>query len=139
MTIIPNAFLKNSFEFQSSEFIAGVPYDDPTLLNPILTDEAIKKGIILDFSLPENQQKTPNPIIIESFEGSSCGEKGTYTIKAKLGQTNNKKTKLHIPMTYPGGVNSICTIPESDAEQEITIECKLAGEISNQALVIEQR
>ena len=128
-----------TFEFQSSEFIAGVPYDDPTLLNPILTDEAIKKGIILDFSLPENQKETPNPIIIESFEGSSCGEKGTYTIKAKLGQTNKKKTKLHIPMTYPGGINSICTIPESDAEQEITIECKLAGEISNQALVIEQR
>ena len=128
-----------TFEFQSSEFIAGVPYDDPTLLNPILTDEAIKKGIILDFSLPENQKETPNPIIIEYFEVPSCEEKGTYTIKAKLGQTNNKKTKLHIPMTYPGGVNSICTIPESDAEQEITIECKLAGEISNQALVIEQR
>ena len=40
----------HTFKFSSSEFISGVPFDNPTLLDPVLTNEAIQKGEILDYS-----------------------------------------------------------------------------------------
>jgi SpoVK/Ycf46/Vps4 family AAA+-type ATPase len=43
-----------SLRLNSSDYIAGIP-DDETLLNPVLTAEAIERGDLLDYSLDENK------------------------------------------------------------------------------------
>ena len=128
-----------TFNFFSSEFIAGVPYENKILLDPVLTAEAIKNGTIEDVSLDENKDKLPNLLVIESIDGAKCESEGTYKIVAKAGDDITEETKLHIPMTFPDGLESICTVPASKKNEPIDIECKFSGEAKSLPLIFEQR
>ena len=49
-----------SLRFNHSDFISGIPNDE-ILLNPALTEEAIKLGEMLDYSLQENKGEDQMP------------------------------------------------------------------------------
>ena len=126
----------HTFKFSSSEFIAGIPYDNPTLLDPVLTNEAIQKGEILDYSLDENKEKVPNMLVVDSIDTSLSESEGTFKIIGKMGGDVQEEVTIRIPMLYPLG--AVCTIPISNAQQQISIECKLSGSSNNEPLVLEQ-
>ena len=129
----------HTFNFFSSEFISGVPFENKILLDPVLTAEAIKNGTVEDCSLPEVKDKVPTMFVIESIDGTSCESKGTFKIVGKLGAEITEETKLHIPMTFPDAIESICTLPVAKPDEEVDIECKFAGESDNLPLIFEQR
>ena len=58
----------------------------------MLTNEAIKKGIILDYSLDVNKVKVLNMPTIQSIDTLSCSNGGTFKILAKMGRD--------IPLTF---------------------------------------
>ncbi len=128
-----------TFNFFTSEFIADVPYDNKILLDPVLTAEAIKNGTIEDVSSDEYKDKVPNLLVIDKIDGTKCKSEGTYTIVAKAGEEITEESKLHIPMTFPDGLESICTVPASKPNESIDIECKFAGETQSLPLIFEQR
>ncbi|MBR4496345.1 MAG: hypothetical protein IKP12_04370, partial [Acholeplasmatales bacterium] len=130
----------HTFKFFSSDFISGIPFDNEVLLDPILTDNAIKEGIILNYTLDENKDKVPTTFITQSIDGSSCGSEGTFKIIGNVtGHPINKNVKLHIPMTFPAGIESICNVPVASVGEQISIECKFAGKSTNQPIILEQR
>ena len=130
----------HTFKFFSSDFISGIPFDNEVLLDPILTDNAIKEGIILNYTLDENKDKVPTTFITQSIDGSSCDSEGTFKIIGNVaGHPINKNAKLHIPMTFPAGIKSICNIPVANEGEQISIECKFAGKSTNQPIIFEQR
>ena len=49
-----------SLRLNSSDYIVGIP-DDETLLNPVLTAEAIERGELIDYSLIENKGEDKLP------------------------------------------------------------------------------
>ena len=128
----------HTIKFSSSEDISGVP-DNETLLDPKLTDEAIIIGTVPNYTQPEKQKEVPALITLKDIITDTCESEGTYIIKANTTENITNKIELSIPMTYPFGIESICTIPPSTAGQEIDIECKYKGDSENQALLFEQR
>ena len=54
-----------SLRLNSSDNISGIP-DDETLLNSVLTAEAIERGELLDYSLSENKVQDKIPSIFKS-------------------------------------------------------------------------
>lgn len=83
----------SSLIFHHSDSISGVPKDE-TYLNPYLTDLAIEKGLILDFSLPQNKVKVPTMFVTESIKDSDCKSKGTFKITGVIGAEVTEKKKL---------------------------------------------
>ena len=128
----------HTIRFSSSDDISGVP-DNETLLDPKLTDEAIKIGTVPNYTQPEKQKEVPALITLKDIITDTCESEGTYIIKANATENITEKIELIIPMTYPFGIESICTIPPSTAGQEIVIQCKYKGDFENQALLFEQR
>ena len=128
----------HTFKFSSSECISGIPFNEPTLLDPMLTNEAIEKGEILDYSLEENKKKVPNALIIDSIDTSLSESEGTFKILGKMGGDVQEEFTFRIPMLFPPGAESICTIPIAIAHEQITIECKFSGILNNQPLMFEQ-
>ena len=129
----------NTLKLFSSEFVAGIPFGNTTLLDPLLTANAIKEGTILDYSLDVNKEKVPTMLIIESIDTSLSETEGIFKIIGKMGGNIEENIKLRIPMTFPKGAESICTIPISKAQEQITIECRFSAESNNQPLIFEQK
>ena len=125
-----------TFKFDSSDFIAGVPYDNPIRLDPVLTARAITAGTISDYSL---HMQTPIYFIIHSIDTSLSSTKGTFTIKGELTGDLNEEVILRIPLTFPLGLESVCLIPIAKANEEIDVECRFSGIIVNQLFMFEQR
>ena len=128
----------SSLIFHHSDSISGVPKDE-TYLNPYLTDLAIEKGLILDFSLPQNKVKVPTMFVTESIKDSDCKSKGTFKITGVIGAEVTEKKKVSIPLTFPTGVEVICDLPPTEAQGKVEMECKYGGELDKQSLIIEQR
>ena len=127
-----------TFKFSSSEFISGIPFKNPTLLDPLLTKEAIKNGEILDYSLDENKIKVPNLLVIDSIDTSLSESEGTFKILGKMSEEVQEEFTFRIPMLSPPGDESVCTIPIANAKEQITIECKFSGILNNQPLMFQQ-
>ena len=108
-------------------------------LNIDLTYLAILKGLILDFSLPENKVKVPTMFDTESIVDLDCESQGTFKITGTIGAEVTEMKKVTIPLTFPTGVNVICNLPPKEAETKVEMVCKYGGELDKQSLIIEQR
>ena len=131
----------HTIKFLSSDDVAGVPFGNETLLDPKLTDEAIKNGTLQNYTEPSEKDEVPTLINVTSIYTDDCKSNGSFIIKGKLNVNISKPFELNIPMTFPYGTESICTLPNSTAGNEVEIECKYKSEIEieNQTLIIEQR
>jgi hypothetical protein len=125
-----------SLRFNHSDFISGIPNDE-VLLNPVLTEEAIKLGKILDYSLPENKGEDKIPSSFISLNIKDNCDHGKLIIEGTLNKAVNNKLKFDLPLTYPEGVSMLCSLTSFEAGPS-SIICRVDREINSQPILIEQ-
>ena len=94
-----------SLRLNSTDNITGVP-EDETLLNPVLTEEAIKNNEIKDCS---KDASIPPTFYFDSIEKDDCAQSGQFLIKGSLSEEKSIAAKFTIPLTYPEGTSISCT------------------------------
>ena len=112
----------------SSEDIAGIPYDDETLLNPALTDEAIKNGDLKD----AKDSVVPPSFEFKKLDTQKCSKDGKFLLTGKLDKETTIANKFTIPLTYPPNVVITCTFGTDG------IQC-IADEKLDSSVMIEQQ
>ena len=126
-----------TFILNRSDDIVGIPREE-TLLNPIKTAEAIKKGNLTDYSKGENKNKTI-PLFIPSFvNGTTCPEEGVFKIVGTLNETVDNLTEFILPISYPQNFTSKCYI-ENTEEGEGEINCIMGQKFEGKSLIFEQQ
>ena len=117
----------SSLRLNSSEDIAGIPEDDEILLNPALTDEAIKNKEMKD----AKNSKVPPTFILNTIETQNCANDGKFIIKGNISDNSEiPSTKFTLPLTYPEGTSITCTFDNN------SLECVADSKIND--IVIEQ-
>ena len=108
-----------SFEISGSDAISGFP-EDKALLNPVLTDELIKNGTLIDYNDPNNKEKIPFTFEAKSID-STVSEKGEFKILGTVDQDITEDIQFTLVLTYPAGYETKCTLPKvSTGDAEIT-------------------
>ena len=129
-------------ELSYSESIAGIPYDDETLLNPKKTDDAINNPDSELFGIDYSDENYGNfyPLMfsISAINSSQAADEGIFTLQAKFARATDEEYEFTIPLTYPKG-NAICSIPITEANTLADIICILDGQVHNQKIIFEQR
>ena len=125
-----------SLRFNYSDFISGIPNDE-ILLNPVLTEEAIKLGNLLDYSLQENkgEENIPSSFISQNIK-DNC-EHGKLIIEGTLNKPVKNKLKFDLPLAYPEGVSMLCSLTSFEAGPS-SIICRVDRDINSQPILIEQ-
>ena len=123
-----------SIRLNSSDDITGIPTDE-TLLDPVLTQEAIEKNQLLDYSDIENKKadKIPATFTPESIDKASCEADGKFLIKGSLSKAVEHELSFKIPLTFPDGITAQCSLT---GPSEIT--CQVDRTIDNSNIVFEQ-
>lgn len=119
-----------SLRLNSSDDVAGIPFDDETLLNPVLTEEAIANNELKDCS---KDSSVPPLFTYNSMEDTTCKTDGKFTMKGSI--SNNAvivSNKFTISLTYPEGASIICTFNQKN------LECIADRELGQDGFVIEQ-
>ena len=129
----------HTIKFSSSNDIAGVPFENETLLDPKLTDEEIKKKTLPNCTEPEEEKVTPTVINVENITSETCETQGDFIIRANLSENVDEEVILNVPAAYPIGVESTCIIPKGNAGELVIIRCKYNNDTENQPLILEQR
>ena len=125
-----------SLRFNHSDFISGIPNDE-ILLNPVLTEEAIKLGKMVDYSLQENKGENQIPSSFISLNIKDNCENGKLIIEGTLNKAVNNKLKFDLPLTYPEGVSMLCSLTSFEAGPS-SIICRVDRDINSQPILIEQ-
>ena len=129
-------------ELSYSESIAGIPYDDETLLNPKKTDDAINDPDSELFGRDYSDENYGNfyPLMfsISAINSSQAADEGIFTLQAKFARATDEEYEFTIPLTYPKG-KAICSIPITEANTLADIICILDGQVHNQKIIFEQR
>ncbi|MEE3440502.1 hypothetical protein, partial [Ruminococcus sp.] len=128
----------SSLQISSADGVAGLPLNDPTLINPKLTDDAINEGLLtnpayeggnlpsvispIDYLVTYNEDKGVFTMVFDYTQG---------TVNDIVGQT------FEIPLTYPGGINLEGTIIKYE-DASLTIRFGIKGEIDSLPLIWEQ-
>ena len=115
-----------SLRLSSSADIVGIP-DDETLLNPVLTQQAIENGELKDCS---SDPSVPPTFKVDSLD--NCDDTGNFLIKGALSETKSIAAKFTMPLTFPEGTSLTCTY-ETDG-----IKCLADKELSG-TVVMEQK
>jgi len=127
-----------SLRLNSSDNIIGIP-DNETLLNPVLTAEAIERGELLEYSLSENkvQDKIPSTFKSQSVKEENWKTEGKLIIERKLSKEAKNELKFALPLIYPEGIILSCSLTSLQAGDS-SIECQLDRVLENDQVVIEQ-
>ena len=127
-----------SFRLNRSDYIAGIP-DDEVLLDPILTEEAILNGKLLDYSLPENQlpDKIPATFATSNIKEDSCKSSGKFLIEGTLSKEITSDLRFSIPLTYPDGISADCNLLTKE-KGESQISCQVDRNIEGDSVIFEQ-
>ena len=93
-------------------------------MNPVLTDQAIANKEIIDteeIGLPT--------FIIDTIDHSNCSNSGNIIINGKLSNNKTIATKFTIPLTYPSGISTTCSL---DTDK---LNCKLDRDLKDSMLI----
>ena len=118
-----------SLEIIDSNIVGGFPIDK-VLLNPVLTDNAIRQGRLFNCSEENTPKKIYNAAVTKM---SQLEQNGKVKINAYFkGQTESGF--VTIPLVYPQGVNFICIVPKKTDQNisTINLECLIDGLINNE-------
>ena len=129
-----------SIEIVGSEVMVGFP-TDKSLLNPVLTDEKINNGELLNMTDPDVFGAAPTIIDIQEFNFDNVEKEGTFEIIAALKEESSdlkKGQSFEISLAYPSYIDITITITKIDG-LEITFECEINGEVDSQPLISEQK
>jgi len=124
---IDNIGQYTSLRLNRSDDITGIP-EDETLLNPVLTDQAIKNGEIKNCTADAS---VPPTFVNPTIEQANCLTDGKFIIKGSLSEEKSIAAKFTIPLTYPEGTSITCTYEEE------SINC-IADNTLEGTIVIEQ-
>ena len=125
----------NSIEVVSSPHLSLFPFNK-ILLNPVLTDKAIKEGKLMNYSDPELAAVTP-PFFKEFIPSQK--ESCKFTVKIKPEEDIEYDiNNYNIPLLFPEGGDLICSIPKIKAKEESTIECLIDGIIDEMIFVFQR-
>ena len=125
-----------SFRFNSSDYIAGIPTEE-TLLDPMLTKEAIKRGELLDYSLDGNKNKIPSIFTCSGIQATKCGENGNFIIEGKLNKEVTVDVKFTINLAYPEGISADCSLVKKE-KGDSELSCQIDRDIDNKTIIFEQ-
>ena len=126
----------DSFVFDKSDYIAGVP-NDKIFLNPVLSDLYIFLKLIVDFfSVFSNPVKRPS-FRISGIDHTNCGE-GKFTLKGNMSDNFTKNVTFELPMSKPENATASCSINETTGNVQINIECQTNSKIDNSKIQIAQ-
>ena len=127
----------NSFVFNSSKYISGIP-EDKVLLNPESTKKYISYGEIIDYSVEKNKQTIIPNFISESINSDECNEKGIFKIKGKLNSDLDDDLNFELPLAYPEEISATCSIKHGKKNTNQEIICETNGRINNTFIMIAQ-
>ena len=126
----------DSFVFDKSDYIAGVP-NDKIFLNPVLSDIYIFLKLIVDFfSVFSNPVKRPS-FRISDIDHTNCGD-GKFTLKGNMSDNFTKNVTFELPMSKPENATASCSINETAGNVQINIECQTNSKIVNSKIQIAQ-
>ena len=126
----------DSFVFDKSDYIAGVP-NDKIFLNPVLSDLYIFLKLIVDFfSVFSNPVKRPS-FRISGIDHTNCDE-GKFTLKGNMSDNFTKNVTFELPMSKPENATASCSINETAGNVQINIECQTNSKIDNSQIQIAQ-
>ena len=131
-----------SLRLNSSEEIAGIPFDDETALNPALTDEAINNGEIKD----AGKTSVPPTFVFETIDTQTCDKDGKFSLKGKLDKETTIPNKFTLPLTFPPNTVITCTfgegaidcIADESLEGSVMIEQQIITEGSNELFILKK-
>jgi hypothetical protein len=124
-----------SLRLNSSDSLSGIPTEE-VLLDPKLTDMAIKKDKVLDYSKTENQgeEKMPATLDIQAINEQEGKE---IIIEGVLSKEMTSDMKFTLPLTYPEGVVMICSLTKNET-LKVEFTCKPDSEIDDEPIILEQ-
>ena len=126
----------DSFVFDKSDYIAGVP-NDKIFLNPVLSDIYIFLKLIVDFfSVFSNPVKRPS-FRISDIDHTNCGD-GKFTLKGNMSDNFTKNVTFELPMSKPENATASCSINETAGNVQINIECQTNSKIVDSKIQIAQ-
>ena len=125
-----------SFVLHSSDDIKGIP-DDSVLLNPVLTEAAIAKGTLPDYSQEDAANSIPAEFTSNSIDSSDCSSAGKFKINGTFKSELKSDLNFKITLFNPVNVTASCSLKKGEKNSNGEIECLIASEI-NDKIIIEQ-
>ena len=124
-----------SLRFYKSDFISGVPTDE-ILLNPDLTNDAIKLGKLYDYSMSKSKigYKIPTFTTRNIKENNAHDE---LIIEGTLNEDVKNKLKFNLRLTYPEATSMLCSLLSFEAGHS-SIKCKVDRDINSELVILEQ-
>jgi hypothetical protein len=128
----------SSLQISSADGVAGLPLNDPTLINPKLTDDAINEGLLTNPAYEGGN--LPSVISPIDYLVKYNEDKGVFTMVFEFtqGTVNNVVGRyIFLNLTYPGGIYLEGNIIDCE-DSQITIRFGIKGEINALPLIWEQ-
>ena len=123
-----------SLRLNSSKFVAGIPEDDETLLDPKLTEKAITNKELLDYADEKNKNKIPITFTFTKIDQSSCSEDGSFIIEGTSSEDIQGLSTFSLPLTLPEGATLNCLLLDGKKDNS-KIKCQVDREINGQIIV----
>ena len=118
----------------SSKFVAGIPEDDETLLDPKLTEKAVTNKELLDYADEKNKNKIPITFTFTKIDQSSCSEDGSFIIEGTSSEDIQGLSTFSLPLTLPEGASLNCLLLDGKKDSS-KIKCQVDREINGQIIV----
>ena len=123
-----------SLRLNSSKFVAGIPEDDETSLDPKLTEKAITNKELLDYADEKNKNKIPITFTFTKIDQSSCSEDGSFIIEGTSSEDIQGLSTFSLPLTLPEGASLNCLLLDGKKDSS-KIKCQVDREINGQIIV----
>ena len=123
-----------SLRLNSSESIAGIPTEEE-LLDPKLTEQAIIKGKLLDYSKDENKGEDKMPPTFDIEEINVQGDE--IIINGTMSKEMKHNIQFTIPLSKPEGASIICSLTSLE-DKKAVFTCKVDREINDVHIIFEQ-
>ena len=119
-----------------SDEISGIP-DDPSLVDPALTDQLIKEGELKDYSIEENLNELLPLFQTLAIDYSLCKQDGSLFFKGNASSTIKQDVIFNLTLTYPESTFA-CKLPRTLKGSIINIECFNRDYFENSTIIVEE-
>ena len=126
----------SGLDVMGSDDISGIP-DDPSLIDPALTDQLIEQGEIKDYSIEENLNELLPIFQTLAIDYSLCKQNGSFFFKGNATSTIKQDVVFNITLTYPESIFA-CRLPRTLKGNIINIECFSREYFENSTIIVEE-
>ena len=124
----------SSFVLNSSDDIMGIP-DDDVLLNPLLTDAAISKSQLPDYSSKKAAENVPAEFNSDSIDGSGCSTSGKFKINGTFKSELKDDLNFKLSFNSPENVAASCSLKKGEKDSTGVIECLIDSDINDKIVI----